>query len=211
MFLKKQIIMNLILLGKGLLLGFGLALPVGPIGLLCFRYSLIRGRTAGLVAGLGAATADVFYASLAAFGIAFIINPLIAYQHIFHIVGGMFLSFFGAYLYMHGNPAKAHYSRSPLVNYFSTFFLTLSNPMTLAMFVAFFAILGLDDSASNPLNAITLVAAVFIGSSFGWLSLTMLTHLFRGYITLESLNRINQVASVIIMLFGVFTMVSAII
>ena len=53
--------MTLTFLAKGAIIGFSLAAPVGPIGLLCIRRSLAEGRIVRLFTGLGAATADATY------------------------------------------------------------------------------------------------------------------------------------------------------
>ena len=63
--------MNLSLLLKGFALGLSIAVPVGPIALLCIRRTLTQGRSAGWATGLGAATADAIYGSLWAFGLTF--------------------------------------------------------------------------------------------------------------------------------------------
>lgn len=76
---------------KGLLLGFSIAAPVGPIGVLCIRRTLVDGRLNGLVSGLGAATADAFYGWTAAFGLAFLTNFLVARQDWIRLLGGLFL------------------------------------------------------------------------------------------------------------------------
>ena len=68
------------LLFSGLVIGFSIAAPVGPIGVLCIRRTLAEGRLHGLVSGLGAATADAVYGCIAAFGLAFISDLLVQQQ-----------------------------------------------------------------------------------------------------------------------------------
>ena len=80
---------------KGIVLGFSIAAPVGPIGILCIRRTLQFGRFSGLFSGLGAAAADVVYAVIAAFGLTFISNFLIAGQFWFQLIGGFFLIYLG--------------------------------------------------------------------------------------------------------------------
>ncbi|MBM3192601.1 MAG: LysE family translocator, partial [Chlamydiae bacterium] len=63
---------------KGLVLGFSIAAPVGPIGVLCIRRALQFGRLSGFFSGLGAAAADGVYGIIAAFGLTFISHFLIA-------------------------------------------------------------------------------------------------------------------------------------
>src|ERR1700722_2560853 len=80
---------------KGLILGFSIAAPVGPIGILCIRKTLEFGRFSGLFSGLGAALADAFYAMIAAFGLASIATVLLEQQYWLQLVGGAFLLYLG--------------------------------------------------------------------------------------------------------------------
>jgi hypothetical protein len=54
---------------RGQVIGFSIAAPVGPIGLLCIRRSMAEGQRVGLVTGLGATTVDASYGCVAAFGL----------------------------------------------------------------------------------------------------------------------------------------------
>src|SRR5689334_25341641 len=80
---------------KGLAIGFAIAAPVGPIGVLCIRRTFAEGRAAGLATGLGAATADAFYGAVAAFGLTAISGFLLDFQQALRLVGGMFLLWLG--------------------------------------------------------------------------------------------------------------------
>ncbi len=131
---------------KGALLGFSIAAPVGPIGLLCIQQSLSRGRQAGLACGLGAATADAVYGSVAAFGLTAVSAYLIRFAVPLQIVGGAFLIYLGIRT-LRQRPAgdSATVSSSPrwLGLYASTAGLTLANPSTILSFIAAFTGLGL--------------------------------------------------------------------
>src|SRR3954454_18295104 len=87
--------MDTSLLLKGLLIGFSIAAPVGPIGVLCIRRTLAQGRAAGLISGLGAATADAIYGCIAGFGLTFISGLLISQQGWLKLIGGAFLCYLG--------------------------------------------------------------------------------------------------------------------
>ncbi len=80
---------------RGLLIGFSIAAPVGPIGVLCIRRTLAAGRVTGLVSGLGAATADSFYGAVAGFGLTFISGLLIDQRFWLRLIGGAFLCYLG--------------------------------------------------------------------------------------------------------------------
>lgn len=87
--------MNIEFFIKGLLIGFCIAAPVGPIGLLCIQRTLNYGRLSGLFTGLGAATADAFYGAIAAYGLTLVSNFLVGQQFWFKSVGGLFLLYLG--------------------------------------------------------------------------------------------------------------------
>ena len=53
---------------KGLIIGFALAAPVGPIAAICVQRTMNQGRVAGFLSGLGSAAADAVYGTAAAFG-----------------------------------------------------------------------------------------------------------------------------------------------
>lgn len=62
----------------GFLLGLAIAAPVGPVGIVVIRRTITFGRGVGLISGLGAATADAFYAAVAAFGLTVISTFLVS-------------------------------------------------------------------------------------------------------------------------------------
>lgn len=195
---------------KGLILGFSIAAPVGPIGVLCIRRTLENGRLSGLFSGLGAACADVIYAIIAAFGLTFISNFLLAGQFWMHLIGGLFLLYLGWKTFF-AKPTERidKPSHSTLLNDFlSTFFLTLTNPMTIISFLAIFAGLGLSP-LHGYLEASQLVAGVLVGSSLWWLMLSEGVTLFRRRIGANVMKWINRVAGCIIFVFGILAMVSS--
>src|SRR4051812_8188873 len=125
---------------KGLLIGFSIAAPVGPIGVLCIQRTLSYGRLSGLLTGLGAATADGVYGAVAAFGLTVVSSFLTGQQFWFQLIGGAFLFYLGAKNFK-ATPATKAASKEHkglLFDYISTVFLTLTNPATILSFVAIF-------------------------------------------------------------------------
>src|SRR5258706_16191577 len=134
--------MHLIL--KGMIIGFSIAAPVGPIGVLCIRRSLAEGRQMGLATGLGAATADALYGCVAGFGLTAISNFLVGQRFWICLMGGLFMCYLGVRTFM-SKPAErmAEIRKSGLLSaYGFTLLLTLSNPTTILSFIAVFAGLG---------------------------------------------------------------------
>jgi threonine/homoserine/homoserine lactone efflux protein len=197
--------MELNLLVKGIVIGFSIAAPVGPIGVLCIRRTLAYGQITGLLSGLGAATADALYGCVAGFGLTFIASFLLDQQDWLTLVGGIFLCYLGIKTLL-AQPAQAAAETRPgwglLGAYLSTLFLTLTNPATILSFMVIFGGLGLGQSSGSYLSAGLLVLGVFSGSALWWLTLSSGVSLFRSRINGERLRWINRLAGLIIAGFG---------
>jgi threonine/homoserine/homoserine lactone efflux protein len=196
------------------LIGFSIAAPVGPIGVLCIRRTLASGWLTGLVTGLGAATADACYGLLAASGLTLASVFLVQQQARLSLLGGLFLCFLGVRTLL-SRPAEAaaQVNRTGgglLGAYLSTFFLTLTNPMTILSFVAIFAGLGLAGSRGSSLSAGLLVAGVFAGSACWWLLLSAGVSRLSTRLTPASLLWVNRAAGLIIFAFGLVAVVRGI-
>lgn len=194
--------MDIRFLVKGLIIGFSIAAPVGPIGILCIRRSLSDGHWVGFFTGLGAASADAFYGFIAGFGLTIISNILVSQQIILKLIGGLFLCYLGLKTAL-AKPAQdaANPSGKVVSAYASTFFLTVTNPMTILSFVAIFAGLGLG-SSNNYGDAGILVLGVFLGSALWWLILVSGVSLFRDKISADTLQWVNRMSGILIFGFA---------
>jgi threonine/homoserine/homoserine lactone efflux protein len=195
---------------RGLLIGFSIAAPVGPIGVLVIRRTLAEGRLAGLVTGLGAATADALYGCVAGFGLTFVTSLLVDQQLWVRLIGGLFLCYLGARAFM-ALPAEraATVAGSSLLGaYGATLLLTLTNPATILSFVAVFAGLGLAATSGDYGAALLLVLGVFAGSALWWVLLSSGVGLLRLRLTPGALRWINRVSGAILVAFGVLAMAS---
>jgi threonine/homoserine/homoserine lactone efflux protein len=193
---------------RGLLIGFSIAAPVGPIGVLCIRRTLADGQASGLVSGLGAATADAMYGCVAGFGLTFISGILIDQQIWLRLFGGLFLCYLGIKTLL-SKPAEqaAKIQRTGLLgSYASTFLLTVTNPMTILSFVAIFAGLGLANTNGSYASALVLVLGVFLGSAAWWLLLSGGVGLFRNRFDTQALFWVNRISGVIIIVFGMIAL-----
>ena len=200
--------MNFIFLLKGLAIGFSLAAPVGPVGILCIRRTLAHGSKQGIIIGLSAASADMTYGIIAAFGVTLISNFISQEQHWIRLIGGISLLILGYRTFI-SHPAtdsllstKNGHTRI----FVSTFLLTLTNPMTLFAFAAIFVGIGLDKTMGLHGYSFFLVAGIFLGS-LSWFSLlTTLVHFFREIITTVGLVIINKIAGSLLVLFGIIAL-----
>ena len=190
---------------RGFVLGFSIAAPVGPIGVLCIRRSLADGRLTGFLSGLGAATADMLYGAIAAFGLTAIMNMLVNQQNWLRAIGGLFLLYLGIRTFLARPAEQSANSRSTglLGAYASTLALTLTNPMTILFFLGVFsAILPAGIKVTAAASSI-IVLGVFLGSAAWWLALSGLVSLFREKFTPAWIQWVNRGSGVIITGFAV--------
>ena len=203
--------MHLDLLIRGIVIGFSIAAPVGPIGVLCIRRTLAEGRAVGLATGLGAATADAIYGCMAAFGLTALTDRLVGAGMWIRVIGGAFLLYLGVrtLLARPSDRAAAATGTGLAGAYLSTFVLTLTNPMTILSFLAVFAALGLGSTHPEVLAAVSLVSGVFVGSALWWLGLSGAVSLLRSRFDARGLRWVNVGSGVVIVAFGVIAMASA--
>ncbi|MFH0957405.1 MAG: LysE family transporter [Pseudomonadota bacterium] len=196
---------------KGLIIGLSLAIPLGPIGLLVIRRTLTHGRMAGLVSGMGAATADAFYGAVAGFGLTLVSSFLISHSLALRLTGGVFLCYLGARIFISRPKEKTTIAieRNFMGNYASTLVLTLTNPLTIISFAALFAAAGTVGVSPHPqLMSGALVLGVFTGSSLWWAILSGLVSLFHGKLNATGLLILNKISGAMIAAFGLMIVVS---
>ena len=193
---------------RGLIIGFSIAAPVGPIGVICIRRTLAEGRLTGFLSGMGAASADMFYGVVAAFGLTVVQELLIGQSTWLQVVGGVFLLYLGLKTFFSKPSKKAAESRSGGLfdAYLTTFFLTITNPLTILSFIAIFAGLRLGEIDGNYLSASFMVLGVFLGSATWWLTLSTGVSLLREKFTPALLTWVNRLAGVIIFVFGLLAL-----
>jgi threonine/homoserine/homoserine lactone efflux protein len=198
---------------KGIIIGFSLAAPVGPIGVLCIRRTIAHGSKRGLIVGLSAAAADMVYGIVAAFGITLVSNFISNQQHWIRLVGGCILLILG-YHTLRSHPSTdttTQETNGQTRIFLSTFLLTLTNPMTMFAFAAVFAGIGVEKALNNHWTASLLVAGVFLGSLTWFSSLTALVHFFKENISNNGIVLINKIAGSLLILFGALSLWSSLI
>lgn len=196
---------------KGIMLGFSIAAPVGPMGLLCIRRTLAQGLLSGCLSGLGTATADALYGCIAAFSLTAVATVLLEQQFYLRFFGGVFLLYLGYTTYTATVAATTVKSvdKRLLSTYISAFFLTLANPLTIMSFAAVFAGLGIGETGGNYNAAGVLVLGVFTGSMLWWLTLSSLVILLRSRFDHKRLAWINRLSGMIIAGFGLVSLLAS--
>jgi threonine/homoserine/homoserine lactone efflux protein len=192
---------------NGMVIGFSIAAPVGPIGVLCIRRSIAHGTLNGLSSGLGAATADAAYGGVAAFGLTAVSGFLARQQLALGLVGGGFLCYLGVRTFL-SRPAtdSALSGRAGLASaYGTTLLLTLANPATILSFAAVFAGLGLGTAVDYG-SAIRTVLGVFLGSAAWWLILSGGVGAMRSRVGDGWMRAINRASGAVLIAFGIYAL-----
>jgi threonine/homoserine/homoserine lactone efflux protein len=199
-------LIGLWLLSKGLMAGLAIAVPVGPVNVLCASRTLSKGRLSGLMSGFGAATADALYGAIAGFSITFLIEFLEREEFWIRVFGGLLLVAIGVIYFR--KPAEAALLRkengSAHSDFASALLLTLTNPTTVLSFVAVLAGLGMGGHREWWLTFL-LVAGIFCGSMLWWVILVLMVNRFRERFDQHVMRWMNRVAGLAIGGFGIAT------
>jgi threonine/homoserine/homoserine lactone efflux protein len=196
---------------RGATLGFSIAAPVGPIGVLCIRRTLADGRWVGLATGLGAAAADGVYGTMAAFGLDRLAHAMAGHAFWIKLLGGAFLLYLGVTTWLSKPSERAATANGAglLGAFVSTFLLTISNPMTILAFLAVFASLGLGVGAHSWSRSLLLVIGVILGSALWWLILSGIASRLRSRFDARAMRWVNRGSGALISSFGVFAVATA--
>ncbi len=203
--------MDLILFIKGIVAGFIIAAPVGPVGILCIQRTLSKGMLMGLAPGVGGAVADMIFGGVAAFGLTFIADFLLRHDQWMRLGGGLLLLILGMHglLKQHSKMAPAPPSVSGAAgDAVSAFLLTVTNPMTILTFSPVFLAVGAVVPKDDRPAAWTLILGVMVGSCIWWVMLCALTELFRRRVNSTRLVIIHRVSAGLILFFGVVVLLS---
>ena len=196
---------------QGILIGLFVSIPMGPIGVLCLQRTLQQGRLSGFISGLGAATPDTVFASIAGLGLTMISDFFQDHQLYIMLVGAVLLIFLGLRMFFRNTIKQARsikYKQSNLVTDFvSVFALTITNPITIVFYGFVFATFGMVQD--NILSLGSILCGIFCGAISVWFLLSTLVNIFRKYFRLRIIFYINKIAGIIIMIFGLFAIYSA--
>jgi threonine/homoserine/homoserine lactone efflux protein len=189
---------------QGIIIGLTLAVPVGPISLVCIHRTVANGRLHGIVSGFGVATADSFYAAVAFLGLTAVSGLIIGNQTVFRLVAGIALVVIGIQVFrsvpvaVTDNPDPESFIR----DYLSLLAIAAANPLTIIFFITILPGFGVVAHGTTIIAAIPFVAGIFLGSAGWWVVLCGSLGSVRSRLSTENLRRINQVSGILITGFG---------
>ena len=196
--------MDVSLFVQGIIIGLTLAVPVGPLALLCIQRTVTEGRLHGIFSGIGVATADSFYAAVTVLGLTVISGLIIAQHNLFRFLAGAVLILIGIRVFLSIPPAisaKIEHE-TYLKDYLSMVALAIANPLTLVFFLVILPGYGVVIHGTSFLSAAEFVAGVFFGSTVWWVVLCGSLGSVRSRLSIENLGLINRVSGLLISCFG---------
>src|SRR6185295_16540538 len=203
---------TLFLLAGGFLIGLVVAVPIGPVNLVCIRRTCAYGPLAGFISGLGGALGDGIFAAVTAFGLTAISQLIEGYSTILQVAGGVMLLGFGLQVFrsdvsgLHEAEGAKPKDKPPSLarTILSTFALTITNPATLFGFTALFAgLASITMQEPSFIDAAVMVAGVIAGSTSWWFMLTTFVGIFHRHIDNGVMRAINRLFGVLVSGFGV--------
>lgn len=197
---------------KGIILGLTVSMPLGPIGIILINRTIKRGMLSGFFSGLGMATADTLLALLAGIGFTVIVSFINKERYIISIIAGLIILGVGLKVYL-SNPVRDIRNReksekSLWRDYYSVFVLSISNPYTIFIFVAFFSGVHVSGNVRPELVPFFLIPGVLVGTISWWFFLSYFVSRFKKKIRLRLIVRINKVAGIVIIIIGVIVLLS---
>ena len=202
------------LLVKGIIVGVVVSAPLGPVGVLCIQRTLNKGRWYGFVTGLGAALSDICYALITGYGMSFMDELILKHQMFLQVVGSIMLLAFGIYTFR-SNPVKSlrptsNNRGSLLHNFVTAFFVTLSNPLIIFLFIGLFARFSFVMPGSPLGFQLVGYLAIILGALIWWFSITYCVNKVRTRFNVRGIWILNRIIGVVVVIASVVGIVLAI-
>ncbi len=199
------------LLVKGLIIGVIVSAPLGPVGVLCIQRTLNKGRWYGFVTGLGAALSDIIYALLTGYGMSFMDEFLTKHQILLQLIGSVMLFVFGLYTFR-SNPVRSLRPTSAnkgtyLHNFVTAFFVTLSNPLIIFLFIGLFARFSFVMPGSDLGFQLVGYLAIIMGALLWWFGITFSVDKVRTRFNVRGIWVLNRVIGSVVMLASVASII----
>lgn len=191
---------------KGILIGIVASAPMGPVGVLCVQRTLNKGRAYGLVTGTGAAFSDIFYALLTGYGLSFLYDFISNEMALFwmQIIGATVMFIFGLHTFRTNpvqNTRNVSRNKSNLLhNGVTGFFITLSNPMIILLFLALFTPLNFMLPEQTLFKQFIGYLSIFGGAMLWWLFITYVVNKLRARFDVRGIWIINRIIGSAVMI-----------
>lgn len=201
---------------KGVMIGFVASIPLGPVGVICVQRTLCRSRRSGFFSGLGAASADTIFATVAAFFLSMVLAFVQKHIDILKVVGGIIVIIVGMNIFMKNPVVQIRRNRagkgSLWGDYLSVFGITLTNPAFIIIFMALFASFGISNEGGVPyMQGAALIGGVFCGAALWWFVLTLGVSFLRKGFQPRHMLYLNRISGAVIVILGAVAIISLVV
>lgn len=202
----------------GLMVGCMASMPPGPTAILCIQRNISKGIRSGITTGLGIATSDTLYASIAFFSLSFVTGFIESNMLLIKCIAGIFISAFGVNIFlkkpqMQIRRNQAEKDKTDWRDYVSGFLLSFANPAYILVHVALIATvksMGFYDADGNAFSNASMILGIFAGCSGWWLIIASVMKVVRKYFRPRHMLWINRISGIVITLIGVSLLISMI-
>lgn len=206
--------MALTVLFKGIIIGLAASIPLGPIGVMCIQRTLSKSQRSGFISGMGAATADTLFATIAFFSLSVVLSFIENNMVIIKVLGGISVIIVGMTILLKNPVVQIRRNRAGRGNnlwsdYLSVMLVTLANPAFILIFVALFAAVGVSGSTGEPLgDSLIMLSGVLCGTSLWWFILTFSISFLRRKFRPRHLLWMNRISGSVIVALGAAAILS---
>lgn len=195
-----------VLLLKGILVGLCASIPLGPIGVICVQRTVNKGRRSGFASGYGAALADTIFASIAVFGLSYVIDFIRSHEPLIQILGGTGIAILGLFIFLRDPLKRVRRDRrapsTPVQDATWIFLLTLTNPLAIFLFLGLLAAVRIELDPTHLGSLLSVLLGVHLGATSWWYVLTLVVARFRHRFHLRQLFWFNKIAGLAILILG---------
>jgi threonine/homoserine/homoserine lactone efflux protein len=191
---------------KGMLIGIIASAPMGPVGVLCVQRTLNKGRWYGFITGCGAALSDIIYAGITGLGMGMVVELVSNDTNRFYlqIAGSLMLLAFGIFTYRTDPTRKMRkpgQKKGTLThNGITAFFVTLSNPLIIFLFMALYAQFSFGLQPDKPIELVAGFVSIVGGALLWWWGLSWLVDKIRLKFDNNGIRIINRIIGTLVIL-----------
>lgn len=188
----------------GIITGFILSLPFGPVGIYCMEKAVIKGEKKAYISAIGMVTVDIIYGIVSYLFFSKIAKYIDEYQFPLTVLVSLFLVYAGAKKFFCKPELKELETTNftLLQDYFETFLLAVFNIGSIPVIGAIFTFLKVTTLPINDINIIELATGIGLGGASLWAFTIYLIHHFKKKVTVDVLVRISKYSGLLILILA---------
>ena len=199
---------------KGMMMGFILSWPFGPVGIYCMELTIVEGRWKGYITALGMVTIDMFYSAVALLFLSGVKEYIVRYENYLSLTIGLFLLVISLRKLLTKIELKDIDVdfKSMLQNYLTGVGFAIVNISSILLTATVFTVLKVLDDGNTfpPTTYMEAILGVGLGGTGLWFFTTYIISHFRKLFGKEKLIKIIKIANGIIFILALVIIIYAI-